>query len=126
MIHILRSPAWNMTDLAATRKRFLRDDIPTRLGGLAANLARVGSFSKNVANREAVFSLLDESKWFIEWTAAETAIETAAQLVELQIELALWQLDWTAIWPNVALRAAIATHSRMWSERVLQLSGLVD
>jgi len=115
-----------MNDLSAIKDRYLRDAVPARLGGLAANLARVGSFSKNQANREAVYGLLDESKWFIEWTAAETTIDVAAQLVELQLELSLWQLDWERIWSNPAVRAAISTHSKSWSDRVLELSGLLD
>lgn len=34
-----------MDNLAARRERFQQDHLPTRLGGLAANLARVSSFS---------------------------------------------------------------------------------
>lgn len=116
----------NMNDIETIKDHYLRDTVSTRLGGLAANLARFGSFAKNVANQNAVYELLDESKWFIEWTAAETEIDTAAQLVELQVELSLWQLDWPAIWSNPAIRAAVATHSKSWSDRVLQLSGLLD
>lgn len=108
------------------RDRYLRDTLPTRLGAIAANLARVSSFSKNPANRDAVYELLDESKWFIEWTAAETEVEVAAQLVELQIKLTLLQLDWERHWSNPAIKAAIATHSRSWSDRVLKMSGLLD
>jgi hypothetical protein len=115
-----------MPDWPAIQKRYLRDDLPKRLGGLAANLARVGSFSKHDANRDAAFGLLQESKWFIEWTAAEAEVETAAQLVDLQVELSLWQLDWERIWLNPALRAAVATHSQKWSDRVLELSGLLN
>ncbi len=115
-----------MSDLNRIRERYLQDAIPTRLGGIAANLARVRSFSKNPGNRDAVYSLLDESKWFIEWTAAETEVDVAAQLVELQIELSLLQLDWERIWSNPAVRAAVATHSKNWSDRILQMSGLLD
>ncbi len=115
-----------MSELTSTKDRYLQDALPIRLGGLAANLARVCSFSKNPANREAVYSLLDESKWFIEWTAAETTVDTAAQLAELQLELSLWQLDWEKIWSNPAVRAAVATHSKSWSDRILQLSGILD
>ena len=115
-----------MSDFSAIRERYLRDEVPRRLGGLAANLARVGSFAGNSANSALVYSLLDESKWFIEWTAAETSIDTAAQLVDLQLELSLWQLDWERIWSNPAIRAAMASHSRNWSDRVLTLSRLLD
>jgi hypothetical protein len=115
-----------MADLVAIKERFLRDDIPTRLGGIAANLARLRSFSASPANQEAVNGLMQESKWFIEWTAAQTDIDTAAQLVELQIELALLQRDLSKIWQNPAMRSAIGTHCKTWSDRILALSGLLD
>ena len=57
-----------MNDLTAIRDRYLKDELPVRLGGLAANLARIGSFSKNTGNAEPVGDLVSESKWFIEWT----------------------------------------------------------
>lgn len=115
-----------MRDVRLVKDRYLQDAIPVRLGGLAANLARVASFSRNAGNSDVVYRLLDESKWFVEWTAAETEVDIAAQLVELQVELSLWQLDWPKIWSNPAVRAAVATHSKHWSDRILKLSGLLD
>ena len=83
-----------MQNLGRIRERYLRDDVATRLGGIAANLARVSSFSKSPVNKEAVNGLLDESKYFIEWTAEETGSDTAAELVELQVQIACWQHRW--------------------------------
>jgi hypothetical protein len=114
-----------MRDWAAIRERYLRDKLPVRLGGLAANLARVGSFSRNAVNREVVNSLLEESKLFIEWTAGETDTDTAAQLIELQIQLARWQLDWDHIWANQGQRASVAEQCRTWSDRILEFSGVL-
>ncbi|WP_256973153.1 hypothetical protein [Nostoc sp. T09] len=57
-------------NLDEKQARFQRDNISTRLGHIAANLARIKSFS-NVAYKEAVFSVILETKWLIEWTAAE-------------------------------------------------------
>jgi hypothetical protein len=51
------------------------DDFPVRLGGLAANLRRVKSATSHHENRVAVEGLLDETKHFIEWTAAEAGID---------------------------------------------------
>jgi hypothetical protein len=114
-----------MPDWTAIRERYLRDKLPVRLGGLAANLARANSFSRNPVNREVVNSLLEESKWFIEWTAGEAEVGTAAQLVELQIQLALWQLDWEHIWTDQAQRVRVAEQCRLWSDRILSLSGVL-
>ena len=63
-----------MRNWAAIRERYLRDSLPIRLGGLAANLARIKSFSDHPDHRDVIESLLDESKFFIEWTAPETEI----------------------------------------------------
>jgi hypothetical protein len=115
-----------MKDYNTLRDRYLRDGVPVRLGGLASNLVRVRSLSDNPAHGEIVADLLNESKYFIEWTAGETEVETAAQLVELQRQLVRWQLNWAQIWDDPAQRAQVAQDSRAWSERVLQMSGLLD
>jgi hypothetical protein len=114
-----------MKDWTAIRERYMRDDLPVRLGGLAANLSRIKSFSANESSRETVASLIDESKMFIEWTAAQAETETAAKLVELQVQLALWQLQWKNIWADSAKRAEVAEQSRLWSTQVLEMSGLL-
>jgi hypothetical protein len=115
-----------MKDWTQIRERYLRDDLPVRLGGLAANLSRIKSFSANEASREVVESLIDESKMFIEWTAAQTEINTAEKLVELQIQLARWQLQWQTIWPDVLKRNQVAEQSSVWSKQILEMSGLLN
>src|ERR1041385_114866 len=114
-----------MKDWTTIRERYMRDPLPVRLGGLAANLSRIKSFSSNEASRETVASLIDESKMFIEWTAAQAETETAAQLVELQVQLARWQLQWQNIWADSSKRSQIAQQSSAWSKQVLELSGLL-
>jgi len=114
-----------MKDWNAIRERYLRDKLPIRLGGLAANLARIRSFSDHPGHREAVESLLDESKLFIEWTAADAEANTAAELVELQIQLAQWQRRWAHIWVDDLQRIAVAEQAHRWSKRVLDMSGLL-
>lgn len=114
-----------MKDWTAIRERYLRDALPVRLGGLAANLSRIRSFAGHDANREAVEGLIDESKYFIEWTAAEAGVDAAAELVELQIQLARWQRNWAGIWADAERRKEIAEQSAAWSKRVLDLSGLL-
>src|ERR1043165_18026 len=106
-----------MKDWTTIRERYMSDPLPTRLGGLAANLSRIKSFSANEASRDTVASLINESKLFIEWTAAQAETETAAKLVELQIQLALWQLQWQRIWADPSKRAQVAEQSRLWSSQ---------
>jgi hypothetical protein len=115
-----------MKDWSQIKERYLRDDLPVRLGGLAANLSRIKSFSANDAGRAAVESLIDESKMFIEWTAAQAEVSTAEKLIDLQIQLARWQLKWEAIWPDASKRKQLAEKSAQWSKQVLELSGLLN
>lgn len=114
-----------MKDWTPIRERYLRDGFSIRLGGLAANLRRIKSFAAHEANREAIESLIAESKFFIEWTASEAEVETAAELVELQVQLARWQYAWGKIGADPKQRGQIAEQSHIWSERVLTLSGLL-
>ena len=114
-----------MKDWSVIQKRYLQDELPIRLGGIAANLSRVKSFATHDANREAVASLLEESKFFIEWTAGEADINTAAELVELQVQLSLWQRAWDKIWLDSTQRQQVASASGKWSQRILELSGLL-
>jgi len=115
-----------MRDWTVIQEWYVRDELPIRLGGLAANLARIKSFSSPTANREAVEGLIDENKFLIEWTAPEADIDTAAELVELQIQLAVWQRSWASIWADTVQRMQVAEQSRIWSERVLDMSGLLQ
>ena len=113
-------------DRTIIRERYLCDSVSVRLGGLAANLLRINSFASRETNSAVVESLLDESKHFIEWTAAEVEIEKAAELIELQVQLALWQQNWLIIWSDSTQRKRVAEQSHIWSDRVLDLSGLLD
>jgi hypothetical protein len=114
-----------MMDRSAIQIRYLRDPVPVRLGGLAANLARIESFSDHPAHGDVVQQLIDESKYFIEWTAAEADAEAQAELVELQVQLARWQSAWMEIWPDPSRRAAVASQSGAWSRRIMEISGLL-
>lgn len=114
-----------MKDWTAKRERYLRESVPNRLGELAANLARITSFCGNDLNSDAVGSLIEESKFFIEWTAIDAGIDQAAELVELQVQLALWQLGWSSNWVNEAKRETVAEQAKTWSNRVLEMSGLL-
>ena len=111
--------------MTAIRERYLRDTLLIRLGGLAANLSRIKSFAAHDASRNAVESLIDESKYFIEWTAADAETQTAAELVVSQIHLARWQWNWSRIWADPEQRRGLAEESSVWSKRVLELSGLL-
>ncbi len=115
-----------MKDLTAKRERYLHESVPTRLGELAANLARIRSFSNNDLNRDPVAHLIEETKFFIEWTAIDAGIDIAAELVELQVQLARWQLSWSKIWADDAQRTKVAEQAKVWADRVVEMSGLLS
>jgi hypothetical protein len=114
-----------MNSLEARRERYLKDSLQTRLGGLAANLARIASFAKNPANLQPVKGLIEESKFFIEWTASEAEVEKTFELVDLQINLALIERQLEKTWENEERRNFIGQQSKDWSKRVLQNAGLI-
>ena len=75
-----------MKDGVAIRERCLRDQLSVRLGGVAPNLARIRSFSDHPDHRDVVESLLEESKFFIEWTVPDAELDVQTVFVELQLQ----------------------------------------
>lgn len=114
-----------MNNWNTIRERYLCDILFIRLGGLAANLSRIKSFSDHPDHDEGIKRLIEESKFFIEWTASETEVKVAAEMVELQIQLALWQQDWEDIWSDKKQRTKIAEQADYWSKCLLDMSGLL-
>jgi hypothetical protein len=115
-----------MSNLEQRRSRYLQDALPVRLGGLAANLSRIASFSKHDGVSDVVSSILLESRWFIEWTAKDFEISKAAELVNLQRKLALWDLESQQNWHDENWRNALADQASQWSQRILEMSGLLS
>ena len=115
-----------MRNWEASKERYLRDELSTRLGGLSANLARIKTLTGKAVSQETIIYLMRESKFFIEWTAMDADIDITVELVELQIQLALWQLRWTKIWADPEQRMEVAAQAQIWSDRILERSGLLD
>ena len=113
-----------MREWYTLKERYLRDQLPIRLGNLASNLTRIKSRSQNAANGELIKDLLQESKLFIEWTAQDAEIEIAGELGELQIQLACWQYAWARIWEEATQQIRVGEQGRIWSKKVLNMSGL--
>lgn len=107
------------------RERFLRDPLPRRLGGLAATLGRISSSARNSTDVAIVKNLLEEAKYLIEWTAVETAPETAAELVSMQTLITLWVKVWDTASQEKAQRTLLSAQAKQWSDRALDLSGLL-
>ncbi len=101
----------------------MADPTSVRLGGIAANLARIASCAANPQNRDAVLDMIEESKWFIEWAAPSAEVDVAARLVEIQVSLALSE---SRLRSGAEVPSQIAQAASAWSEEVLQMSGLLD
>jgi hypothetical protein len=104
------------------RERFLKDSLPVRLAGLAADLSRVASSARRASGGEATLAMLEESQYFIEWTAAEVDPEVGEELVNLQVMLALWRRAWPEVEKSQTQRALLSVQSKQWSDRVMQLA----
>lgn len=104
----------------ALRARFLRDPLPVRLGGLAADLARIASSAENPQNRDMVAGLFHEGKFFAEWAAPEAPLSVQDMLREVQLWLALEQRRWVAGQPPINLQQ----EAQQWSDRLLDIAGL--
>jgi hypothetical protein len=110
-------------------QRYLQDDLSVRLGGLAADLARIVSFSDNPESAPVIKSLLEESRWFIEWSAPDLLpdrVDDAARLVDIQRGLTHWYRTWHEAQNDPAQRAKLSEQARVWSDEVLAMSGLLN
>ena len=101
----------------AIRERYLQDTFPKRLMALAANFGRISSFSRRGKNIALIKGLIEESEYFIEWTALEAPFPLQAELIELQIQLALRlrKID------NASELDSLALEAQSWAEKLLEI-----
>lgn len=114
-----------MTDPVALRARFLRDASPRRLGNLAANLARIETFSAEPEHRDVVRHLAEESAFFIEWAAPDAALDVQGQLLVLQRTLVRWIRTWDETWSDPQQRQIMTKTAGQWARELLQIAGLI-
>lgn len=110
---------------AAIRERYMSDSPQLRLGGLASNLARIKSFSEHSGHKEEVARLVEESAFFIEWTAADVDAVQGVALLDLQRTLVQWRRSWDSIWDHAERRAEVAKAAADWSTQLLRVAGLL-
>jgi len=102
------------------QERYLRDALPMRLAGLAADLGRVASSARHATGGAAAAAMLEESQYLIEWTAAEAPVELAAELVDLQALLALWRRAWPEAQHSALQRTLLAVQAKQWADQVMR------
>jgi len=107
-----------MRDLKRMRDRYLRDEASVRMGNLASSLLRLSQWVQMRHKDGAVVDLMREIAWFIEWNEDLVSVEMA----DMQREICRWR----RIWPLEEARTILALRARQMSNRVLELSGLVE
>ncbi|HEX9840812.1 MAG TPA: hypothetical protein VGA72_15795 [Anaerolineales bacterium] len=107
------------------RERFLRDPLPRRLGGLAATLGRISSSARESSDPAQVARLLEETKYLIEWTAADAEPEVAAELVSMQTLVNLWLKAWDKASQVKEQRTLLSVQAKHWSDKAMDFSGLL-
>ena len=107
------------------KERFLKDPLPVRLAGLAADLGRVASSARRETGAASVADMLEESQYFIEWTAEEAKPEIAAELVDIQRMIVLWRKAWPEAQFSPVQRTLLSVQAKKWSDQVLDYSGLL-
>jgi len=114
-----------MIDEKALKERYLCDAVPTRLGNLASSIKRLGYFVGKKKYDTSVQDLLQECRLFSEWTVPDAGFEIQAALATLQLELKNWQHDFQNTNGADDWRAEINAACERWSNRILELSGLL-
>ncbi|WP_026736123.1 hypothetical protein [Fischerella sp. PCC 9605] len=108
-------PNWN-----AIEASFLNQPYPQQLGELAATLARLKSWSQKNASREIVPVLLAESLLYVNLLQKQSHVNNV-ELTQLQELLQ----GWVNQGDKLTEVANLASISATWSERVLDMSGLL-
>lgn len=114
-----------MTNIEKIETRYMQDELPIRLGNLASNLARIASVSKNPDNWKVIDSLMEESKFFIEWNIKDSDYEQLILLSKIQRQLAFWHCLWEQIHTNEIKCETIRNYTQKWSKELLEIAGLV-
>ncbi len=114
-----------MIDREKKRQRYLRDPLPVRLAGLAADLARIASSARHSSGSASVSEMLEESQYYIEWTAAEAEPEIASELVDIQLMIVIWRRAWPEAQHSVIQRTLLSVQAKKWSDLILDYSGIV-
>jgi hypothetical protein len=100
------------------RERYLRDKASVRLGNLASSLLRLSKWVQMKQRDESVVDLMREIAWLMEWSGDLALVE----LVDMQREICRWR----RVWPLEPVRPILAFRALHMSNRILNLSGLLE
>jgi hypothetical protein len=114
-----------MKNLNEIRVRYLKEPFNKRLGHLASDLARISALLENSKNKKAVDDILEESKFFIEWTVSEAPANVQTLLSEIQIKLAQVHFHLLHHKEKPTKINRLKKITKTWSDQLLEISGLL-
>jgi len=107
-----------MTDPRRVQERYSTLPPPTRMGHLASDLLRLGDWAEMPKGAASETELMSQVARMLEQNP-EFASE---EMANMQREICHWR----RIWPVEAARHLLAFRARVMSERILELSGLLE
>lgn len=104
----------------------MQDDVTTRLRRLATHLSQIQSLWTQGSSEDLILVLVDESRYFIEWTVPDMVkaddIDRACELVDLVRLLTRWLFHWDNIWTDAEQKQSASAQISYWLQRVLEIS----
>ena len=107
-----------MRNTQSMRERYVRLPAPTRMGHLASDLLRLSKWARMRIGDQEIVAMMNEIAWMIEQNT-EFASE---ELADMQREICHWR----RIWPVEPARPLLAFRAQRMSQRILELSGLLE
>ncbi|WP_335030240.1 hypothetical protein [Nostoc sp.] len=114
-----------MPNWSAIEASFLHLTQPQQLGELASSLAHLKSWVQSSDCNQVIPVLLHESLLYLSLIQQNSEIYNV-ELNQLQDLLQDWQRNWDNIKEQSSQRVSIADVASNWSERVLNMSGLLS
>lgn len=115
-----------MIDESKLQALHLRDPLPRQLGNLASSVNRLGFLIASRKPSSLVGQLFRECQLFAAWTAHEADFETKLALEDLQSSLTVLQSAFSVEDAAEDWRAQCNQTCAQWSQRLLELSGLLN
>lgn len=115
-----------MIDESKLQALHLRDPLSRQLGNLASSVNRLGFLIVSRKPSSLVVHLIRECQLFASWTRPTADFETQIALGDLQRSLAILQSEYAATELQEEWRSAINQICAQWSQRLLELSGLLN
>lgn len=115
-----------MIELTPRQQIFMQDNVTTRLRRLATHLSQIQSLWTQGSSEDLILVLVDESRYFIEWTVPDMVkaddIDRACELVDLVRLLTRWLFHWDNIWTDAEQKQSASVEISYWLQRVLEIS----